>query len=338
MNYHFQEWKKELMQDDIKAMAVLSFPAVQHLDISVKELISNAHLQAKAMLDIGNTLPDQAALVSFMDLSLEAEAFGCQTQFTDYEVPTIKGQLIHTLEEAKNLAIPDVSQGRCKLYLDAVKEVVQAPHNRPVFAGVIGPFSLAGRLMDVSEIMMECVMNPEYAKEVLQKATSFLKTYIRAYKEAGANGVLMAEPLAGLLSPDMIKDFSSVYIKEICDELQDEKFTIFYHNCGPSTVQAIPEILATNCQGYHFGNAIDLKDILEQMPKDILVMGNIDPVRYFRNGTVDEMAEAVNELLKKCGSYPNFVASSGCDIPPSANWDNIKQFYESIRQYNQRRK
>lgn len=337
MNYSFREWKSELMGNDVKAMSVLSFPAIQLLDISVKDLISNSRTQAKAMLEIGYLLPDQAALVSLMDLSLEAEAFGCAIQCSDDEVPTVRGQLVHNLDEAKQLKIPSIRDGRCLTYVNAIEEVVQEQKDRPVFAGVIGPFSLAGRLMDVSEIMMECLMNPEYANTVLEKTTTFLKAYIRAYKEAGANGILMAEPLAGLLSPDMVKEFSSKYIKEICDELQDDQFTIIYHNCGPSSVQSIPEILSTTCLAYHFGNAVSLLDILKQMPSDTLVLGNIDPVKYFRNGTVKEMDEAVQKLLDECASYPNFIASSGCDIPPLANWDNIRQFYKSIESFNQRR-
>ena len=40
---------------------------------------------------------------------------------------------------------------------------------------------------------------------------------------------------------------------------------------------------------------------------------------------------AVKELLDKCGSYPNFILSSGCDIPASASWDNINAFFEALK-------
>ena len=56
--------------------------------------------------------------------------------------------------------------------------------------------SLAGRLMDVSEAMINCYEEPEMVHIVLEKATKFLIDYISAYKEAGADGILMAEPLA----------------------------------------------------------------------------------------------------------------------------------------------
>ena len=51
---------------------------------------------------------DSAASVSMMDLSVEAEAFGCTIRFSDDEVPTVTGQLISTREEAEALGVPAV--------------------------------------------------------------------------------------------------------------------------------------------------------------------------------------------------------------------------------------
>lgn len=332
MDFSFKNWKSELMKER-KGMLVLSFPCVQLLDISVKELLESADMQAKGMLKVAEELPGQSALVSMMDLSLEADAFGSSVEIYEDEVPTVIGSIVNSMEDAESLVVPELSAGRCQIYVDAIAKVMETNPNRPVFAGVIGPYSLAGRLMDVSEIMMQCMMDPDYVKLVLEKATAFLKKYIKAYKEVGANGVVMAEPLAGLLSPDMLEEFSSVYIKEIVDELQDDNFAIIYHNCGPSVTSCVDEILSSGCAAFHFGNAIDILDILENVSEDVLVMGNIDPVEYFRNGTPEMMDNAVKELLEKTKDYKNYVISSGCDIPPMSKWENIKQFFTSVDKY-----
>ena len=80
--------------------------------------------------------------------------------------------------------------------------------DRPVFAGVIGPFSLAARLLDVTEIMVDCYDEPDMVHIVLDKAAEFLTEYCLAYKAAGANGVVVAEPVAGLLSPSLAEEFA----------------------------------------------------------------------------------------------------------------------------------
>ena len=49
------------------------------------------------------------------------------------------------------------------------------------------------------------------------------------------------------------------------------------------------------------------------------------------------MRRAVRKLLEECGGYPNFVLSSGCDIPPMSKWENIDAFFdEAAKFYNDR--
>lgn len=181
--------------------------------------------------------------------------------------------------------------------------------------------------MDVTQIMYLCFDEPDMVELVLEKATEFLIAYGRAFREAGADGILMAEPLAGLLSPDMNREFSVHYVKKMIDALQTDDFAVIYHNCGNAVLSLLPDLFAMGAAGYHFGNAVDLEKVLIQAPADVLCMGNVDPVRYFTDGTAEEMKQAVHALLSKCGAYPNFLLSSGCDIPPHAKWENIRAFF-----------
>ena len=59
-------------------------------------------------------------------------------------------------------------------------------------------------------------------------------------------------------------------------------------------------------------------------------MGNIDPAGQFVQGTPETMTAAVRDLLTRCGKYPNFIPSSGCDIPAHASWDNIQAFFAAL--------
>jgi len=90
-------------------------------------------------------------------------------------------------------------------------------------------------------------------------------------------------------------------------------------------------IYALGAAAYHFGNAIDMEAVMKVTPADILVMGNVDPAGQFASGTVESITSATRELLDKCGSYPNFVPSSGCDIPAHASWDNIHAFFKAVQ-------
>ena len=229
--------------------------------------------------------------------------------------------------------MPKIGEGRTSAYIMAAELASKNIKDRPVFGGQIGPFSLAGRLYDMMEIMIALLLEPETVHLVLEKVTSFLIEYAKAYKKVGANGIIIAEPAAGLLSPAQCQEFSSQYVKKLVDEVQDDYFMVILHNCG-NTNQLVPSMLSTGAMGFHFGNAVDLKDILPQIPWGKLVFGNIDPAGVFKNGSREEVKDKTWELLENTAIYKNFVISSGCDIPPGTSTDNIEEFFETLDKFN----
>ena len=296
-------------------------------------MISDSELQSRGMQAVEERT-DAAAAVSFMDLSVEAECFGAEVILHGDEIPTVKERILKTPEDADALRIPSVESGRAPIYVDAVRKASQRIWDRPVLAGMIGPYSLAARLFDVSEIMMYCYDEPDAVHAVLEKTTAFLIEYAKAYRAAGANGILLAEPVAGLLSPALEEEFSSPYVKRIVDAVQDEEFLLIYHNCGGNVPRMLPSLLKTGAAAFHFGNSVDLKrDILEKMPRDVLVMGNLDPVDVLRNGTPDGVREATLALLEECAPFENFVLSSGCDIPAKTPWENVDAFFGAAAEF-----
>lgn len=320
---------KLIYEEDKKAFPLLSFPSVQLLFVTVKELVSDSNHQALGMKMLADKY-DMPAVASFMDLSVEAEAFGARTVYAADEVPTNIGKLVETEEEVDALRIPEIGEGRTSIYIEGVKKAIKLVTDRPVLAGCIGPFSLAGRLMDVNEIMLLCYEEPELVHKMLRKTTDFIIQYIQAYKEAGAHGIIMAEPLAGVLSPKLMAEFSSSYVKEIVNAAQEQSFIIVYHNCGNYAVQLVNEILDTGCRVFHFGDAIDMAEMMKIMPANCVVMGNISPSQQFKNGTPASVRIETIRLLEKCKEYKNFVISSGCDIPPLTEFENIDAFFETV--------
>lgn len=325
----------QLTAEKRKALPILSFPSVQLTGICVRELIGSSDAQANGMLQIAKRC-DSAASVSMMDLSVEAECFGAKVRFSDHEVPTVVGTLVQTMEDAEQLPTPQVGDGRTGIYVEAIRKACSLIQDRPVFAGVIGPYSLASRLMDVSEAMIHCYMEPEMVHVTLEKATDFLIRYILAYKAVGAHGIVIAEPAAGLLTPELCREFSSEYVKRIVDTVQDPEFIVIYHNCGGAVDRLVPQILHTGAAAYHFGNAVPMDKMLQQMPADVLTMGNVDPVGVLRNGTPESVRAQTLAIMETCCKYPNFLISSGCDIPPTAPWSNLDAFFAAVTEYYER--
>lgn len=331
MKHWFQ---KQIQNPAKKAIPLLSFPGIQLLHMTVSEMIGSPENQADCMKAIADQF-DTSASVSLMDLSVEAEAFGSTIRFSNDEVPTVVGAVVDDEDDAEKLRVPQVGEGRTGVCRDAIVLAKKRIADRPVFAGVIGPFSLSGRLMDMTEIMVKSLMEPELTHIVLQKATRFIAAYALALKAAGADGIVLAEPAAGLLSPAICEAFSSVYVKQIVNTVQDDHFAVIYHNCG-NVVPLAETMIGIGAMAYHFGDAVDIGVMLEKMPADVPVMGNLSPAEYFRGGTPESMAEAAKAMIEKNGHHRNYLPSSGCDIPPLSPMENIEAFFAQVaRQYEQ---
>lgn len=334
MKKNMKAWAANLIAAKTKrAMPVLSFPCVSLMDITVEQLTSDAALQAEGMKRVADRVPSCAS-VSMMDLSVEAEAFGSEALFLPGEVPTVKKALVTSPEEAEALKVPRVGTGRTGKYVEAIRKACDLITDRPVFAGVIGPYSLAGRLMGVSDIMIQCYDEPEAVHTVLQKATDFLVQYVLAYRDAGAHGVVIAEPLTGLLSPALAEEFSEPYVRRMAKAAKSDGFLVIYHNCGNNTPLMMDSILRTGCDGYHFGDAVNMADLVDKVPQNLLVMGNVSPSAQFLSGTPESIRESTLRVMEACcPGHPNFVISSGCDIPPRSPWENIDAFFAAVDEY-----
>lgn len=315
-----------------KAMPILSFPAVQFLYITVKELVSSSDYMALGMRLIADKY-DMPAALGFMDLSVEAEAFGAHAVYAADEVPCIIGKLVTDMEDVENLRVPEVGEGRTSINLEAIKKAQKLIHDRPIFSQCTGPYSLAGRLINVNDIMLECYEEPETVHALLRKATDFIKAYVLAQKEMGANGVIMAEPLAGILSPELMEEFSTPYVREIVDAVQDESFIVIYHNCGNSVTKLVKGIVDTGCLVFHFGDSIDLREMIGLMPRNVLIMGNVSPSRVFNNRNERIVDIETRRVLQECSQFNNFMISSGCDLPPYTDLDNIDMFFDTVKSY-----
>jgi len=300
---------------------------------SVRQAISNAEIQAQAALALQAEL-QLPALLTAMDLSVEAEAFGCQIRFSETEIPTVLGRRVQSLAEIQSLPLPAIGAGRTAIYLETAQKLVTAGKERklPVLGGIIGPFSLAGRIFGVSEALELSAADPTTLEALLEKVTPFLLEYVLAFRATGVDGVIMAEPAAGLLSPRGLGRFSSRYIRQIIEAAQSPEFAIILHNCGAKLVH-LPKILEAGAEIYHFGAPMDLPAALEAVQGKVILSGNLDPTNVFYSGKPQSVRQASTDLLSAVRPHPNFFLSSGCDLPPGTPLENIRAALQTAQDF-----
>jgi uroporphyrinogen decarboxylase len=307
------------------AMPIAVYPGLTLTEARVCDVVSDPQAQVEAQIALHERY-QTPVVISAMDLSAEAEAFGCTLHLSETEIPSVTGRLVTTMEQARQLTVPQPGDKRTAVHLEAVRRLLALPAKPFVLGGCIGPFTLAARLAGVSEALEMTVTEPALIHQLLEKSSTFLIEYIRAFRSAGAAGVIMAEPAAGLLSPRSMSEFSSAYIKNIHAGKPDESFAIILHNCAAKLVH-LPAILETGLKTFHFGSPMDLPAALEKVPAAVILCGNLDPTAVFCQLLPDEVLARTAALLATTAGHPHFVLSSGCDLPPNTPMASLDAFY-----------
>jgi uroporphyrinogen decarboxylase len=316
------------------AIPIMTHPGIELCGSSVLKAVTDGQAHADAICALNDRFPADA-VTAIMDLTVEAEAFGAQIRFSENEIPSIVGRLVQDAGSVAGLEVPSLDKGRIPEYLKANRIVASRIKDKKVFGGCIGPFSLAGRLFDLSELMMAMYIEPETVTMLLEKCTAFITSYLLAMKGTGIDGVILAEPASGLVSNDDCYRYSSVYVRRIVDAVQDDGFSIVLHNCG-NTGHCTDAMIRSGASALHFGNRADMVEALKTCPPDLPVMGNIDPVTVMQQASPEQVYAAVSELLGKTAGFGNFILSTGCDVPPRTPVVNIQAFYQALADYNEK--
>lgn len=312
------------------ALPIATYPGLALTGATVRQAVHDPQIQFDAVAALHERYPTRFVL-SAMDLSAEAEAFGCTLHMSDNEIPSVTGRLVTNLEQAGRLCAPQPGDRRTAVYLETVRRLKKLPSRPLVLGGCIGPFSLAARLVGVSEALELTLSEPELMQEVLEKSTAFLTAYARAFKEAGADGLIMAEPAAGLLSPRGMSTHSSKYVKTIAAEVSDGEFALILHNCA-ARVLHLTAILETGLPTFHFGAPMDLPAALAKVAPEIVLCGNLDPASVFCQPGPPEVIARASDLLSQTAVHRNYVLSSGCDVPAAVPLANLDAFYAAVRE------
>ncbi|MCE5313566.1 MAG: uroporphyrinogen decarboxylase family protein [Armatimonadota bacterium] len=307
------------------AAPLSGFPGTELTNTTVAQNLTDGSVQAATLIALNKALSFDI-IFPMMDLTVETEALGATVNWETDEMPTIHGISVETKEAADALVIPEIGEGnRLNIYVDVCREMRNAFPDKLVWGYVLGPFSIAGRLMGMTEIAIGVKLEPETVRVVLAKANALLKKYIGALLDTGVDGVMILEPASGMLREDDANEFSNAYVKELVDLIKSRGRTPALHNCGNIT-HMIESLCATGIEALHVGSVTDPYEIYPRLPENVVLMGNIDPTEVLRFGTPETVCVQTRRLLDRMADCDRFIISSGCDVAPGTSIENMKTF------------
>ena len=142
---NMKDWiGQTILNKKVISIPIMTHPGIELIGKTVHDAVTNGQVHYEAIKALCDKYPAAAATV-IMDLTVEAEAFGAEIIFPENEVPSVSGRLLADEAAIDALEIPALNKGRIAQYLKANMLTAKNITDRPVLAGCIGPYSLAGR-------------------------------------------------------------------------------------------------------------------------------------------------------------------------------------------------
>ena len=305
--------------DRVPVVPILAYPALIPLNQTSSISLQEPEKHAKVVEYIAKEY-ETDALLPLLDLTVEAEVLGVEAGYRENDAPQINNTIdIGKIQEKKSV-------GRIPIMAKTVKAIKKISGNLPVGFYVTGPFTIAGQVIGITNLLKFILTNPTALPPLLDTMVETSIEYAKRLEDAGIDFVVIAEPSSSLISVNQFKEFSKPYLRRLTKAVDVE---MVLHICGRSR-HLLTEMIETGAAGISIDQNIPMQDAVSIAPKNILVFGNYPPVNLMMEDPATIKTNVLN-MLSPVKDKKNVVSSTGCDIPSKTPSENIKAFVETSK-------
>jgi [methyl-Co(III) methanol-specific corrinoid protein]:coenzyme M methyltransferase len=278
----------------------------------------------------------ECAVVPF-DMGVEAEVLGCEVNYyahhTDILYPTISGKLASKVEDLEVRVPEDLeSAGRMPVVAEAIQLLKEDLGDQvAVGAWVLGPFTLAGQIVDLDDLLKMSFKKPDLVNGVLDTLDELLIALASIYKKAGADYLTVREMGAttDVLSPRIFGSLIRPHLERVFAGIESPKIL---HICG-DTNTIVDQMAQCGADAISVDQKNELAASREKIGPDVILLGNLDPYGVLVMGKPEEVERSVKEII---GSGADAIWP-GCDIWPTVPAENMERLMATARKYGARR-
>lgn len=294
------------------------------------EIHTDAEKMANAAIATYQQFGFECVVVPF-DMGVEAEALRCRVNFYDDGTarvlyPTIQGKLAEKiadlrLERPANLA----GAGRIPLVTEAIRRAKAKVGDRvAVGSWVLGPFTLAGQIVDLNDLLKNSFKKPATIHALLTELADVQIEIIGLYRAAGADYITVREmgATADVISPRMFESLILPHLQRIFAAIPSPRVL---HICG--NTNPIIELMAqAGADAISVDQKNDLAASRAKLP-EVLIFGNVDPYNLLVKGNPQSIEEGIRKIL---AIRPDAVWP-GCDIWPEIPPENFHALMRTVQ-------
>lgn len=294
------------------------------------------HNDAKAMAESAITsarMFNMDGLVIPYDMATVAEAMGRGVSLYD----GLEGIIFPTVPNKwKNLDEVDIpkdymTKGRLPMIDEAFKILKEKAPDLAIGAWVLGPFTLAGQIMEIDILLKGLKKNKDQTAAFLEEVTQVTIDICKHYESLGVDFINVREMGSGtdLLSPRMWKTLIGPNLKKVFDAISVPSVN---HICG-STDMIIEMMHECGATALSVDQKNDVVETRKKLGNDVLIFGNFDPY-----GTLVQLEDTgeVEKRIKKCIDDGVDSVWPGCDIWPDVKVENMETYVKTVREYGKK--
>jgi uroporphyrinogen decarboxylase len=295
------------------------------------EFVKNPELAAEVTVQPVDILGVDAAII-FSDILVIPEAMGLPYQMIEAKGPWFE-KTITSQQDVDKLVVTDGAN--LNYVYDAIRLAKKQLNNRVPLIGFCGaPWTLLAYMVEgsgsktFSKAKKFLYTQPKLAHQTLEKIAQSSINYLLGQVEAGANMIQIFDSWAGVLSPEMHKEFSLKYMAMISDALSKKvPVTIFAKDAH----FALAEIKNTTCSVVGLDWSMNAEEARKIIGTGKTLQGNADPCLLYAD--VEEIEKQVKQMLHAFGK-DRYIANLGHGLYPDTEKEKVKFFVDCVKKHS----
>jgi [methyl-Co(III) methanol-specific corrinoid protein]:coenzyme M methyltransferase len=296
------------------------------------EIHTDANKMAKMAASTYQLFGFECAVVPF-DMGVEAEVLGSKVNYYTQQAEILYPTIIeHPAEKVEDLEVRVPSDlpkaGRIPLVTEAIRLLRKEMGDRVAIGSwVLGPYTLAGQLVDLSNLAKAAFKKTELVSQILRKLAGYLVQIIKIYRTAGADYITVREMGAGpdILSPRMFQNLVQPHLKRIFDQIESPKIL---HICG-DTNAIVDQMASCGADAISVEKKNKVAETRKKLGSDALIFGELDAYGVLVQGKPEDVERAVKEAVD---GGVNAIWP-GCDIWPTVPKENMITLMNAAKKY-----
>ena len=308
------------------ANSTASYDQMEKVQAFWPEAHEKGEAMAKLAMAAHTVLGFDAVRVPFCQ-TFEAHALGCKIKpgktRAGEGIPGIDHPPPYKLDDTPQFPDDFLSRGRIPELLKAVRILKEElGDNVPIVAGIIGPFTIAGGLIDTVPLLKATIKSPEKIRTFLDIGEKAGTALANALVDAGADIISCEDMTASpqLLSPNTYGDYELEYQRRQFEAISVPKIL---HICG--NVDSIVEFMGqTGANILSIEPQANARLAREKCGPDTILMGGVDVADTLFLKDADTVRQACEAAIAD-GIQ---ILAPGCAVAPGTCLENLLAMVE----------